>query len=248
VALAFLLAYAVVVGGGARAGAAGPQGVYLYGDSLMYEAAPTVSARIPGARFRAWGGMAPCTYRRQLEADLATVHPRIVVLETWGDTGGGCLTPEQMVVGSDAYENRIMTDFAAMFTEARAVHAKVLFVVGPPVYGDPMNRLQLSLVLLAASMHIPYTYGPRDAVGAATAVPALGGVTYRSTMRCLADETAAEGCSRTTGQIAVRSPDEIHFCPRVYANQADYLDGCNVYSSGAYRWGRAIANAVSSQS
>ena len=61
---------------------------------------------------------------------------------------------------------------------------------------------------------------------------------------CFASESAAMGCSN--GQIAIRTvtgiQTGIHFCPDGLQNGYPY--SCDMYSSGEYRFGRAIAQML----
>jgi hypothetical protein len=57
-------------------------------------------------------------------------------------------------------------------------------------------------------------------------------------LACLDGEGRADGCEG--GQIPVRSPDQVHFCP---SSITDALV-CPVYSSGARRYGEEMARVA----
>ena len=61
---------------------------------------------------------------------------------------------------------------------------------------------------------------------------------YTPQLPCLDSETTADGC--TNGQIIVRAPDGIHFCPTVSGG----TQPCPVYSSGAHRFAGGMADPV----
>jgi hypothetical protein len=61
------------------------------------------------------------------------------------------------------------------------------------------------------------------------------GVPVRA-MPCLPEDQTCED-----GYVVVRSPDGIHFCPAAGSNPSM---ACPVWSSGAYRYGSAIAGSI----
>jgi hypothetical protein len=62
---------------------------------------------------------------------------------------------------------------------------------------------------------------------------------FAARLPCLPAETSAEGC-HPDGTIDVRSPDGTHFCPVETGGKV----ACPVWSSGAYRFGTALAAAA----
>lgn len=205
---------------------------YFYGDSLTYESRPTIRSRFTGtwtANVTAFPGQGPCVLRAALERDLQTVHPTVVTIQSHGGLCGPATW------GSPEHYASFRSDLHAMFTAARASGAKVVYVVTPPetIGANIGVEAQLTAIAVdeAAADGVKVTYAPRNSVG---------GTTFKATMRCLAVETAVMGCDG--GQIAVRSPDRLHFCPDPAWNP--YVGGCSVYASGAFRYGRAIATAA----
>src|SRR5262249_9974313 len=63
-----------------------------------------------------------------------------------------------------------------------------------------------------------------------------------ATLPCLPFETAAMGCSN--GQIAVRAPDKLHFCPAGLADPKNIESGCAVWSSGSWRYADGLIAAA----
>jgi hypothetical protein len=69
---------------------------------------------------------------------------------------------------------------------------------------------------------------------------------YTDVLPCLADEPCAGIPDPVTGEPAnpVRSPDGGHFCPAAVGDADGRIPGCPVWSSGAWRFGRALAAPV----
>jgi hypothetical protein len=67
---------------------------------------------------------------------------------------------------------------------------------------------------------------------------------WTATLPCLVDESAADGC--VAGRIVVRAPDGAHFCPGAGPAVRGVTGPCPRWSSGAARFGRAMADAVGS--
>ena len=67
----------------------------------------------------------------------------------------------------------------------------------------------------------------------------LDGGRFTATLPCLPSEGPAEGC--VDGRIPVRALDGLHLCP-VRTSQGS--DRCPVYSSGAARFGLAMAQPI----
>jgi hypothetical protein len=75
-----------------------------------------------------------------------------------------------------------------------------------------------------------------------TAAPLLGPRrAFAPRLPCLPDETAPQGCE-PDGTIAVRSVDGTHFCPLDTGGKT----ACPIWSSGAHRFGIALADAIRS--
>ena len=71
----------------------------------------------------------------------------------------------------------------------------------------------------------------------------LRGRTYTDVLPCLPAEPCSGSASRpSVGVNVVRAPDGAHFCPRPDAPAVEGVTGpCPVWSSGAYRFGTAMA-------
>jgi hypothetical protein len=226
------------------AGAATTQRALVYGDSLSYEA----STSIVNAMGPSWNttvsavpGQSICNIRAALEHDLATEHPQRVTIQSHGNPFGSCMSSDERVLGSTAYLVRFWIDIDAMFVEAKAAGAQVTYVVDPPEQAADVRDNQTWLTLIAV-----YETNLRGARVAWGPQASLGGAQWKATQPCLASETPEMGCSG--GRIPIRAGDAIHFCV-LYPDDLSHLmgtygPGCPTYSSGAYRFGRAIATAT----
>ena len=87
------------------------------------------------------------------------------------------------------------------------------------------------------------------AVGAADYVDAgasvLDGGRWTATLACLAEEPCAGSADGAgTAVNVVRAPDGMHFCPAAPEAVNGITGECPVWSSGAFRFGTAMARAV----
>jgi hypothetical protein len=220
--------------------------VLLYGDSLLYEASSTVEASVPrGIELltRAVPGSAPCDWWQQLDRDLDRGDISLVVLESAGNAWTECMTERGRLldIGSSGYFERYRRDLTATFERLEGREVAVAIVAPPPVeapFGATLQRVWMLTRQAAADHlgeHIVYETPARavadDAGGFAARLP------------CLPDEREREVCD-PDGLIRVREPAGLHFCPSGYAPQDDMLAGCSTYSSGAVRFGRALAEEV----
>ena len=217
----------------------------IYGDSLTLEARPTITARFaPKASWRAVvqaiPGVALCEYTTSLVADLQSYRPSVVTIETHGGTNSpatGCFD-SNMIRDSPEYYSTIRADLAEIFAAVTATGAKVVFFATPPDQSAAAMLEQNTITSIAVSEAGNY-HGVSISKAGRTA---LGGATWRGTLKCLAAEAATADC--VDGRIIVRAPDTVHFCPVGYPNFFAFFAGCTTYSSGAFRYGRALVSAT----
>jgi hypothetical protein len=209
-----------------------PDRVVLLGDSIGEEAAPYLELLLHGITAHTKGGTAPCDWNVD---DLGIKRGDLVVVTFTGnsftpcmsDGAGGHLTGTGVV-------KRYAHDLAAMVDAATARGADVV-LVGQPQRGPFSSDREVVPGLNEAYQSL----ADRDGVSyvdAGAAVEREDG-TFAADLPCLPDE---QGCA-PSGRIAVRSPDGLHLCPHVP------IRGCDVYSSGAFRFAAAIADAVRSR-
>jgi hypothetical protein len=119
-----------------------------------------------------------------------------------------------------------------------------VYLVGTPIRlhaalaHDPnAGRLNTIYQTLAA------TTGHTRYVDAGAAVTPDGLWTH--TLPCLPAEPCTGGTDAHGIRVnVVRAPDGTHFCPVAHPAIRGVVESCPVYSSGAYRFGTAMANAV----
>jgi peptidoglycan/LPS O-acetylase OafA/YrhL/lysophospholipase L1-like esterase len=217
----------------------------LYGDTLMQESASIVDAELSGgAGWVVVNSAAPaisvCDMVAKLRADLIDYHPDVVLIETHGGSLTPCMRSEGHQIARDDPEflrrhGDALDDFFRLATDADAI---VVFVDTPADGTVEAERGQRELAALAREVGAAYP-GVRFADGPRLA---LGGDTWVATMPCLEAERALDDC--VDGQIRVRGPDRVSLCPSGYDTIQDALIGCRRYSSGALRYGRAIAQVL----
>ena len=203
--------------------------VVLVGDSLVEEAAD-------GVRFfasptevvgRYYGGTAPCDW---VEQEVPTDPSSVVVLSFTGNNLTPCMADGAGgFLQGDAVLAKYRVDMTALIDRARGAGAWVMLVGQPaqPPSGFLAERVDALNALYRELAQAPYV----AFVDAGATVERPDG-SYTTALACLAWEPE---CS-PTGENSVRGA--IHFCPEVDAAP------CPVYSSGALRFGSAIAAAA----
>lgn len=222
--------------------------VVLYGDSLGWEAQSSFHFTLGSAGFtqvttRTFGGTAICDWLAQMRADETALHPDAVVVEFSGNAIGRCMW------GLDGSPLSTSAYFAKYQHDARAVldiftRTATVYLVGTPIsqraaLADDPNTGRLNTIyqtLAATTAHTRY-------IDAGAAVTAEGHWTH--TLPCLATEPCSGGTDAAGTHVnVVRAPDGAHFCPVAHAAIRGVVESCPVYSSGAYRFGAAMAEPV----
>jgi hypothetical protein len=220
--------------------------VVLYGDSLAWEARHAFSdsfADRPDVQVhtRTFGGTAICDWLEQMAADAASLAPGIVVIEFSGNSFTECMHDANGVaLAGAAIDERYAVDAVSAIAIFASVGTHVVFA-GAPAFGPNAatggGRLN-SLYSRLADDHdgVWYTDAGRSV---------LAGDSYTITLPCLSSEPCGGGYS-SDGLLVnvVRNPDGIHFCPVSGDAVQGVTDDCPEWSSGAYRYGRALAQPV----
>lgn len=218
--------------------------VLLYGDSLAWEARAAVelflNAQDITVQANVIPGTAVCDALPVMDDDLTEVDPEVVVLEFVGNNSSACITEgsDEPLTGQ-ALADRYAAD-AATATEQLVDHGvQVVWVQPPPSPGLPGGA---TAMIDQAYVDLVDDWADRapDQVhyaNAGEAVTTPDG-SYTDSLPCLDDETPDLGCE--DGQITVRNQDRIHFCP----DERDDIGCTSTYSSGARRFGEAIAQAT----
>jgi hypothetical protein len=210
----------------------------LYGDSLVTQADPDFALQTANAHYKVvdlnFIGAALCDALPDMY-DLTRPMADDVVLAFSGNTrpclpAGAATDPDLFVSGYRQASQQAIAAFAAE-------GAMVVFALPPPRLDNPATAF-LPDVYRNLANQWPALARSYDA-GALVAGPQREWV---ATLPCLPFETAAMGCS--AGQIEVRAPDKIHFCPGALADPNNLWSGCAVWSSGAWRYASGLLAAA----
>jgi hypothetical protein len=223
--------------------------VVLYGDSLAWQsqqffAAALERAGITNVTTRTFGGTAICDFLPQMRADAAALRPDAVVIEFSGNALTPCMKAlDGSALTSAAYFERYGADAAAALDVFAPGHALVFFAGAPinhrsALSGDPTTP---DLHAIYAALAESSAYGRYTDAGASV----LAGGHWTETLPCLAGEPCTGGRdAHGTPVNVVRAPDGAHFCPGAPAAVLGVTAVCNVWSSGSYRFGNAMAAPV----
>lgn len=208
--------------------------VVLLGDSIAQEAAPFLRDALGGAtlRERFLGGTAPCDW---LGEDLQATSSRILVISFTGNSLTPCMGDDAAgFLHGQALVDRYRADLTTMVDQIRATGALVV-LVGQPQRGPAVDPVDAD-VEVAGINEIYTALAEEDGVAfvdAGATVEAPDGA-FAATLPCLPGEAE---CG-PDGTNPVRNDDGVHLCPGTARSP------CPVYSSGAFRFARAIAAAV----
>ena len=225
--------------------------VILYGDSLAWEAETEFTRSLHEAGIarvwtRTFGGTAICDWFDEMQSDADKIRPSVVVVEFSGNALTPCMT--------DAGGNSLGLDRAAHRAKYRADARRVLDIferIGTHVIfaGAPMS-------LRAEETHdpgarwfnqmyatLPIRFASASYVDAGASVLRNGH--WTATLPCLPSEPCVGGTDPDGVAVnVVRAPDGGHFCPGAPDAVLGVTVGCPVWSSGAYRYARAMADAA----
>ena len=219
--------------------------VVLYGDSLAWESRESFVESFAdrpdvAVHTRTFGGTAICDWLDAMAADAASMAPGIVVVEFSGNSFTPCMQDASGVpVIGPAITERYAIDAATVISTFAPIGTHVVFA-GAPVSGPTsaaVGRMN-DLYREVAAGH--------DGVWFADAGAAvLADDSYTITLPCLSSEPCEGGYNSDGLPVnVVRAPDGVHFCPVSGDAVQGVTDNCPVWSSGAYRYGRALAQPV----
>lgn len=216
--------------------------VVLYGDSLAWEARDAFVGAFDGradVTQRTFGGTAICDWLELMVTDALTIRPGAVVVEFSGNNFTPCMSAHDGTPLRDgALVDRYRADAESVISTFVPVGTEVVFA-GAPTSGPNAERPALNEVYeRLAREHDGVHY-----VDAGAAV--LDDGRWTATLPCLPTEPCVGGVDSDGSRAnVVRAPDGIHFCPA----GGDAVDGvtgaCPVWSSGAARFGAAMAAPV----
>jgi hypothetical protein len=176
-----------------------------------------------------------------MAADAASLAPGIVVIEFSGNSFTPCMKGANGVaLTAEEIDERYAVDAASTIAIFASIGTTVVFAGAPTTRPDTasgIGRLN-SLYSRLADEHdgVWYTDAGRSV---------LADDSYTITLPCLSSEPC-EGGYTSDGLLVnvVRNPDGIHFCPVNGDAVYGVTDDCPEWSSGAYRYGRALAQPV----
>lgn len=212
--------------------------VLAYGDSLTVEAQHWFVASFPPSvrvRVHAAGGNAICDYLPAMAAEIGRTHPVAVVFEFAGNGLTPCTRPAPGQASAPGeLVSRYQSDADAATALAATAHASAWWI-GAPANRDPSANIG-NAAIRGVYAGLPAHYANAHYVDAGLSVEADGH--YTDILPCLTEEP----CERYGGAAVnrVRASDGGHLCP---VHQA-FVDTCPIWSSGAYRFGQAMAEPV----
>jgi len=242
VAITVLAAAVVVV----AATSSAHRRVILYGDSLAFEARDNFATALQRGNDievvdRTFSGTAICDWLDLMRRDLHDLQPVAVVFEFAGNNVTPCTQgPDGPLTGA-ALAERYRDDAGTATGIFTGAGVRAYWMGAPPVTGPEAADFELvrRVYETVRGRVTPATppFGAAEYVDAGRAVSARG--RFTPTLPCLPSEGPAEGC--VDGSIPVRALDGVHFCP---VRTGPGTDRCPVYSSGAARFGLAMAAPV----
>jgi lysophospholipase L1-like esterase len=216
-----------------------PPRIALYTDSLGAQAEPFFADQLRGAarvRSVTAPGAALCDALEPIEADANGRSPRLAVLQFSGNNITPCMQgPDGAPLEGDALVDKYEADARRAVQLLVDADVPVYLVGSPPTtVSDAATRVNERYRQIADEAS--QNGGEVFFVDAHTSV--VADANFTRTLPCLPFETEDMGCEG--GRIVVRAPDGVHFCPTGTGDDPD----CPVWSSGAYRFGSAMAAPV----
>ncbi len=223
--------------------------VVLYGDSLAWEARDAfrgalLAAGVGQVTTETFGGTAMCDWLDQMRRDATDMHPEAVVVEFSGNALTPCMRGlDGTALSGEAYFEKYTADAQAVLKIFSGGSTLVFFATAPisrraaQVHDTTTGRLDAILAGMAASNPAARL------IDAGAAVTDNGA--WTATLPCLPEEPCS-GTTAASGRPAnlVRAPDGAHFCPVAGAAARGVVGTCPVWSSGAYRYGTAMADPI----
>jgi hypothetical protein len=190
---------------------------------------------------RSFGGTAICDWLDQMRRDVRALQRAAVVLEFVGNNVTRCMRGPNGPLADDDLVRKYRDD-ARIATGIFAGAGVRVYWIGGPQGPGPLATAFTGVrgVYQAEPRRLTFATPPLprvEFVDAGQAVLDRGGFT--STLPCLPSEGAPQGC--VEGHIRVRVDDGINFCGVPVPRGAG---GCPEYSSGAARFGFAMAAPV----
>jgi hypothetical protein len=223
-----------------------PARIALFGDSLAEDASSFFQAGLTAhgraqVELQTLPGTAICDWFKAMTHVVGRMRPDAVVVEFSGNNLTPCVqnSAKQPLVGA-ALLARYQAD-AIKATQILIRHGATVYWAGAPADRSDTLSAQAAAVR-SIYEQLPARFPQVHFVPAGTVV-LLDGTTYTDYLPCLPNEPCTGptiGGKRTN---RVRAPDGVHFCPVVVTGR----HACPVWSSGAFRFGTAMAAPVIAQ-
>jgi len=220
-----------------------PARIVLYGDSLADQAAPFFRALITAhgkatLQVKTTPGTAICDYLSDMARTVGRFRPDAVVVEFSGNNLTRCTHDKkagQALVG-DALVALYRAD-AEKATTTLSRYGATVYWIGAPSDGTP-SQSDSAARIKAIYQELPSRFDRVRFVDAGQAVLDHG--QYTDYLPCLPNEPCSGPVIGGVRMNKVRAPDGVHFCPVPITGAAR----CPVWSSGAFRFGAAMAAPV----
>jgi hypothetical protein len=223
-----------------------PLRVLLVGDSIAEESSGPFTFALSGSvqatvTTEVLGGTALCDWLPGLPAELLRVRPEVVVLEFVGNAFTPCTrdsttgeplsgVPLAIKYGADAARA------AAMFRD----DGVAIYWANAP---RPRSADSTSALIADAAAAGSAAVTPTHRIDAGDSVLISG--EYTDYLPCLPFEPCTGVDAAGQPAARVRAPDGLHFCPVATATVDGLIASCPVWSSGAWRYGLALAAPIS---
>jgi hypothetical protein len=222
-----------------------PLQIALFGDSLAWEARPYWADLIrqnneAALTFDTYGGTAPCDWFGRMRQIESQYHPEAVQLSFSGNDLTPCMKGYKRY--TKAYYDKYRADTLTAISIFAAGKSHV-YLIGAPITKQQqsvpewqrLNRVYAEIAR-ADPAHVTYVDAGRAVEGP--------GSSFTETLPCLKGEPCTGPTVDGVPSNIVRSPDGVHFCPSREGNVNGVIGGCPVYSSGAYRFAKAMVASL----
>jgi hypothetical protein len=218
--------------------------VAYFGDSLAHEAQEHFAARLLATRrtevhVATFGGTAICDWFERMRTEAATWRPNVAVVEFSGNALTPCMQDAQGngLTGA-AYVDKYRADADEVLRIFSSVGAEVYFAGAPISRRDAEDPDYHGGAINAVYRAIARS-DPAQARFVDAGASVLDHGHWTATLPCAAGEPCGPD-----GRNVVRAPDGAHFCPTAGEARRGVTGACAVWSSGAYRYGLAMAAPV----
>jgi hypothetical protein len=226
--------------------------VVLYGDSLSSQAQQFFvlalnRAGITKVITHTYGGTAICDWLAQMRSDATTLHPDAIVVQFSGNDLTPCMRgPDGQQLQGAAYFEKYEAD-ASQVLKIFAPDHTLVFFAGSPISRREEQARNAGLLQLNGIYTEMAQFSANGRYIDAGASVLLNGH-WTLTLPCLPNEPCTGGRDANGTPVnVVRAPDGAHFCPGAPHAVRGVTARCAVWSSGAWRFGNAMATPVAAE-